>query len=56
MSLIYRKIEKRREELIKEKAERENSQREYLKYSNINMFKDFKKPLEGQYNKVFRKN
>lgn len=46
------KSRKEREELIKEKVERENSQREYLKYSNINMFKDFKKPLEGQYNKV----
>ncbi len=49
------KNRKEREELIKEKAERENSQREYLKYSNINMFKDFKKPLEGQYNKVLEK-
>lgn len=46
------KNRKEREELIKEKIERENSQREYLKYSNINMFKDFKKPLESQYNKV----
>lgn len=46
------KNRKEREELNKEKIERENSQREYLKYSNINMFKDFKKPLESQYNKV----
>ncbi len=49
------KNRKEREELIKEKVERENSQREYLKYSNINMFKDFKKPLESQYNKVLEK-